>query len=239
MKSLLEAYYRPDEAKLESFQFFCENNSSNLRKRGAKKMLADFFVDNPLNFDELGDNFSYFMLLHAEILKANKTGKTAINIEVDHVASGVMFLGYFLRNKTMAEQANAFGGQPRDPYLYCVKSFPVFYEKHIETKNDIVSNFLSSDRKVHKYALMCFCYSQTHTGRIDDFRDAFEKFVGRASLEEEDIVLKEFAVKYKDFMEFVFPNCIGQLEIIYKTVKLVVNEIGYLPFKNIQEETFQ
>ncbi len=239
MKSLLEAYYRPDDGKMKSFLGFCEVNSAKLKKRGAKILLGEYFLSNPLDFCTLGDSFLYFILLHTEILKALNSGKTALNVEVDHVASGVMFLGFFLRNRKMAEQANALGGPPNDPYLYCVKCFPGFYDQHMVAKNDLVCKFFSSDRKVMKYALMCFCYSQTHTGRLTDFRRAFEGYVGRPVLAEENVVLKEFAVKYKNFMEFVFPTCTAQLDIIYKTVRIAVSELGFLPFKNLQGETFQ
>lgn len=160
-------------------------------------------------------------------------------LEIDQVASGVMLLSYFLRNKTMAEQSNVIGGSAADPYDYCRRNFEDFYEKHMVERDSNVLKFISSSRKTHKYALMCFSYAQTHIGRVEDFSERFHEEYNRQPDQNEIKVLNEFARKYPDFMHFVFPNTQKQLDIIYKVVDVVVKELGYLPFKNLQGETFQ
>lgn len=108
------------------------------------------------------------MTIHVEILKVIFTKKTGILIEIDQVASCVTTLSYFIWNKVMVKQCDAIGIEPNDPYDFCIRKFASFYER-LKKKDVAVESFFYSDRKVHKYALMCFCYSQTHMGKNMDF----------------------------------------------------------------------
>jgi DNA-dependent RNA polymerase len=234
--ALLQAYYKPSLRQSEGFSNFIKNTT--LAKKDGFKKLTQFFKENPLDFSSIKNKLLYFMLLHAEILKVIKTGKTGVMIEIDQVASGVTILSCFIRNKIMARAANVIGGDASDPYEYCREKFLEFYGSDMTNRDERAFTFLASDRKVHKYALMCFCYSQTHFGRSSDFIERFERVFQTEASEEEKEVFEEFAVKYKDFIHYVFPNTNKQIDIILKVVDIVARELGYLPFKNLQGDTF-
>jgi hypothetical protein len=116
---------------LEKFHSFLEETV--LSKKDGMKVLRDFFSENPLDFEATGDDVLYFMFLHGEILRVFDTGETGMCLEIDQVASGVMLLSYLLRNRTMAECANALGGPQSDPYDYCKKNFKSFYDTKYNT----------------------------------------------------------------------------------------------------------
>jgi hypothetical protein len=235
--ALLGAYYKPCPVTQEKVKIFL--SQTTLSKKNSKKELSNFFKNNPLEFSLVGDKICYFMLLHSEIHRVIKTGKTGICLEIDQVASGVMLLSYFLRNRKMAEKSNVLGGVFSDPYAYCQKQFKTFYYKNMESRNSNVFEFLCENRKVHKYAIMCFCYAQTHIGRMDDFQERWYATYERMPTREERTVLNEFAISYPDFIEFSFPGTKRQIELIYKAVLITAREIGHLPFRNLQGETFQ
>lgn len=48
----------------------------------------------------------------------------------------------------------------------------------------------------------------------------------------------EFSQNYQAFIHFVFPNTAKQIQIIMKVVDLAARELTYLPFKNLQGESF-
>ena len=233
---LLKAYYNPSKTQTDKFTAFLD--ATVLSKKKGMSTLGGYFYENPLNFSETGDKVFYFMLIHAELVKVIKTGKTGLMLEIDQTASGVMFLSYLLRNKKMAEKSNALGGAQSCPYTYCMDKFKHFYDNKMITGNEEAFRFLSSNRKLHKYALMCYCYAQTHVGRIYDFNEHWFSSFGRNPSVEERKVLKEFAVSYGDFINHVFPGTMKQLQVIYKVVGMVGDDLGYLPFKNLQGETF-
>jgi len=76
---------------------------------------------------------------------------------------------------------------------------------NVELDQTAIIFFLSS-RKLHKYALMCYTYNQTHLNRIQDFKSVWLEEYKRYPTIEEIKTLNEFAVKYNDFIELIFPN---------------------------------
>ena len=236
--ALLQAYYKPCPDHQRAFSEFL--SSTSLSKKNGMKLLADFFHAHPLDFTKIfNKQFPYFMLLHAEILKVIKTGRTGVMIEIDHVASGVTLLSYLIRNKEMARACNVLGGPDSDPYHYCRSKFKDFYETQMNEKSEIVSEFLCNDRKIHKYASMCYTYAQVYQGRSDDFVSRFEDAFNRSVSFEERKVLNEFAKKYDHFIHFVFPKTKKQIDLLLATIDIAVKELGYFPFKNLQGETFE
>ena len=238
---LLEAYYksRPDYQKALS-EFIKSTNWSLFSKQHGIELLADFFHAHPLDFTKISNKqFSYFMLLHAEILKAIKTGHTGVMIEIGQVASGVTLLSYLIRNKKMARVCNGVGGAASDPYEYCMLKFKDFYETQFIEKFNTVFEFLCNDREIHEYAVICFVYRKTYYGRRDYFVSRFEDAFKRSVSNEEIKVLYEFAKKYDDYMHFVFPKTKIQIDLLLKTIDIAVKELGYFPFKNLQGETFK
>jgi len=81
---LLKAYYKPSIELSEKFELFLNSKSHT------KKKLYAFFHLNPLDFRNTKETL-YFMNLHMEILKSEKTGKTQVMLEIDQTASGIVF----------------------------------------------------------------------------------------------------------------------------------------------------
>lgn len=234
---LLEAYYKPCSSSSKKFQEYLVGVT--LSKKKGSAFLFKFFHENYLDFSKSKDKLCYSMLLHAEILRVEKTGKTTVCLEIDQKASGVFLLANLLRNKKMAKKANVIGGVSSCPYTYCMKKFTKFYVSKMKGRDDEVFTFLTTNRKVHKYAVMCYCYSQTHLGRSEDFVDRWALHYNSLPNKKQKEVLVEFAVKFEEFFEFVFPGTKKQIKRIHQAVSLVSRELGYLPFYNLQMETFE
>ena len=82
-----------------------------------------------------------------------------------------------------------------------INSFPAFYKKYIVNRDKQVYDFLTESRKVHKYALICYCYGQKHKQRLKYFTKAFEDYTARKLKNKEKIVIEEFVYKYKNFIK--------------------------------------
>jgi hypothetical protein len=206
-----------------------------LSKKTGMATLKKFFTDNPINFYDLKDNFLYVCLLYMEILKVQETGKTSVMVEIDQKASGSVFLSLALRNKKMAKFSNIISQEKRCPYTYCMEMFPQFYEEFMENRDEQAFRFLSTNRKLHKYAKMCFSYSQKGIGRSEDF-------IERWFLEEGDLspsarkVLIEFAYRYDSFIEYVYPGITAQIKNLLELVSFVTSESGETTINNLNGE---
>lgn len=234
-ENLLFAYYKPSDSLTEDFSRFLKNNKPS-KKHGMKK-LFEFFRENPLIFSQTEDPL-YFMLLHGEILKSSKNGwKTGVNVEIDQTASGVVFVSLLTRNRNLAKVANLISKEKSCPYTYCMKNFSRFYHDVMEFKSEKVLGFFSENRKVHKYALMCFCYRQTHVGRLSDFLTAWDKdeSLGQRSNEDYDTI-KEFSYMYLDFLEYLFPNLTQQLKILDDIVTIAVKDSSKITVRSFEGE---
>ena len=233
LESMLESYYECDEKLKLSFS----------RKRsecGNMEKLFEFFHNNPLDFTKTR-KIIYFSLLHIELNKVCNSGKTDFPVEIDQNSSGVTFLAFILRNRKLAEITGLIPGEDgitysEGPYTYCLKRFKEFYEQTFESKNEKVFHLLNSNKKLHKYAMMCFCYSQTHVGRMSDFQDAFTEFYGEFPNEDERKVLNEFAIKYLKFQDFLFPGLEAQLKLFQRIVEIAAMEKGEVSVRTLEGE---
>lgn len=229
IKHLFKAYYSFFPEVLLKFDTFLAN--TNISKRTGKKVLYAFFNENPVSISE-SENPLYVMLLHSEILQVEKTGTSSINIEIDQTASGMVFLSYVLKNRQLGEQCNLLSRKLVSPYEYCMSKFSEFYHSTIngkemfpsEYKNDVILKFFCTDKKVHKYALMCFSYSQKQFGRMIDFSKRFKELKTLNPNEAEYKTLQRFANVYEDFMDFCFKDLNKQIRLLEKIVMFVLNE---------------
>lgn len=200
------------------------------------KNLFTFFHENSIDFLSLGDNFLYVSLLYAEILTVELTGKTCLMVEIDQKASGCVFLALALRNKKLAEQTNIISKTKTCPYTYCMDKFKEFYHSTFEVKDKDALDFLTSSRKLHKYALMRFCYSQTPMGRREDFIELWYLEKKQPLEDSTKSVLVSFANKYVDFIEYTFPGVTKQIVTLLKIVDIVVGETGEMSIINLNGE---
>ena len=117
----------------------------------------------------------YFINLHLAIQHAIKNKYyTSVNVEVDQNASAIVMISLVLRSKKMAKTCNVLGGKKKvSPYdfirSHCQKFLSENSDKFDTIENADVIKFLCESRKLHKYAIMCFCYNQTVQGRIESF----------------------------------------------------------------------
>jgi len=230
--NLLQAYYACDEHLTQQFNLFLSNYTLYEIK---KTMLFEFFHSNYISFINV-KHALYFMLLHMHLLKVEKTNLTDINVEIDQTASGIVFLSLLLRDKKMAKAANLINKEKNCPYTFVMKHFKQFAETHITCKTQSAIDFLSTDRKLHKYALMCFIYSQKHIGRMDDFYNRWltEKNTFPTPMERK--TLQEFALKYELFIETIFPNTIKKLQLLKEAVELVATESNSTSINTLEGE---
>lgn len=205
----------------------------SISKKTVKKLLFDFFHNHYLYFTST-KNTMYFMYLHMELLKMERTNKSTVNIELDQTASGIVFLYLLLRDKKMATAANLITKEKSCPYTFVMNHFENFANNYITHKAEKACEFLSSNRKLHKYALICFTYNQTHIGRIHDFYDRWFEELNCFPSEEERNTLNEFSTKYEQFIEQIFPNSIKKLQLLEKAMELVLNECNFTPIGTIE-----
>jgi len=117
--------------------------------------------------------------------------------------------------------------------------FKNFAEKHMENKESNVINFLSSNRKIHKYAFMCFAYNQKYYGRIDDFKQFWIDEFKRLPNKEEYKTLSEFAKNYESFLDNVFPNCCKKLKLLEDLVDLMINDSGFVEILTLEGDVLR
>lgn len=232
--NLLKCIYIASNQYIEEFDAFLMKVS--LSKMKGMTLLFDFFKTHKIDFLALNDNFIYVSMLYSEILIVIKTGKTRVMLEVDQKASGSVFLALALRNKKLAQKSNIISRQKSCPYTYCMSKFEEFYNMHM-TKRDVDAlDFLSTNRKLHKYAKMCYTYSQSSTGRREDFLERWSSEQKTTLKESTKDVLFEFANKYDQFIEFVYPGINKQIKTLLKLVKLAVKETGDMTLRNMNGE---
>jgi hypothetical protein len=231
--SLLKAYYAADAKLNLSFEKFLNDNIFSLKT--GKKLLFNFFHENYLNFTTI-KNALYFTNIHVELLKVEKSDYTSVNIEIDQTASGIVFLSLLLRDKKMAESANLIQPIRSCPYTFVMGHFKEFCESNMEYKSDKAVDFLSKSRKLHKYALMCFTYSQTHIGRRQDFIHRWIEETHSYPNKNEIQTLTEFAVKYNDFIEQIFPRTLKKLSLLQEAVELMCNECNSTSIRTLEGE---
>lgn len=159
-------------------------------------------------------------------------------MEIDQSASALVFLSYVLRDRKMAEVSNVIGGSKKSCYSFLKEQLKVYYEKNKEfyPKNIEALDFICENEKLHKYAIMCFCYNQQHIGRIEDFRNRWYTEKGSFPLVSQEKFLIKFAVDYPNFVDFVFHNAIKKLNILNKVMDLMARETSQNEIKTLNGE---
>jgi len=79
---ILLNYYK-NSSILDKFNLFLNTNPS-------EKKIYNFFHSHYIDFSKCKDSL-YFINIHLNLLIAEKTGKTSLMLELDQVASGVVF----------------------------------------------------------------------------------------------------------------------------------------------------
>lgn len=233
MTSLLKCFYIAAKQFEEKFEKFCADTV--ISKKTGMRILKKFFDENTIDFTILKDNFIYVSVLYLEILTALKTGKTQIMVEIDQKASGMVFLGLAFRNRKLASYSNVISKVKQCPYTYCMNKFEKFYYTTMENRDSQAFDFLKKNKKLHKYASMCYTYSQKGIGRKEDFVERWYTEIGVLS-ESAKAVLTEFAFKYDSFIEYVYPGITEQIKNLLELVKFVVNETGETCINNLNGE---
>lgn len=233
MVSLMKCFYIAAGQFEKEFEEFCANTT--ISKKTGMSILKKFFFENKIDFTVLEENFIYVSVLYSEILTAQKTGKTRVMVEIDQKASGMVFLGLGFRNKKLASYSNVISKTKECPYTYCMLNFPSFYYNYMDSRDEQAFNFLSKNKRLHKYASMCYTYSQKGIGRKEDFIERWYMEEGVLS-DSAKAVLSEFAFKYDSFIESVYPGITEQIKNILELVKFVVNETGETCINNLNGE---
>jgi hypothetical protein len=227
---LFRCYYRSvSENSLEVFEKYL--SKVNLSKKTGKKELYNFFRSNPVKLAD-SEVFLYSSLLHTEILKAEVSGKTGVNVEIDQVASVLAFLALFFRNRKLARVANLLGGDFKCPYSYIMDYMTEKFKSNVKFSEK--GHFLvTKDRKTTKKVTMCFGYSQTIKGRNEFLIErAYEVFP-----KEKDVImenyLKDYSKQFEEHFNNIFPGLVDQINIVKNVVSCVVKERDEMVLDNI------
>jgi hypothetical protein len=223
----LEAYYSDDKDLLMKFKEY-------LLVKRSKRGLKEFYDRHRIDYASK-EAVSHFMLLAVELNKIFKTGKTKLLLQYDQVASGLVFIAMLWQNIELGKRTNVIASETGqlEPYDYALSQFEEFYIKNIKDKNSKVLEFCTLNKKLHKYALMCYSYNQKSYGRTIDFVNLWVSKFETKPVKEEWLCLQEISFKYTDFINELFPGINSQFEILDEIVKLVVSNSGYLKIRTI------
>ena len=174
------------------------------------------------------------MLISAELKQVFKIGKTKLLLQLDQVASGLVFISIIFKNVELAKKTNIINDvYSCGPYTYAMTKFKLFYDSKIMVKNDKVIEFVCSSKKLHKYALMCYSYNQTVYGRTNDFVALWQDEYNSKPTGNEWKCLQAISTQYIKFIDELFPGIDTQFKILDKIVELVVSNVGYLKIRTI------
>lgn len=251
-QNLLTAYYQANPDKLELYNQFIRE--STISKKNGMATLSKYFQNNPLDFTQIKKPM-YFLNLHLALLKAiNENYETAVNVEVDQNASALVILSLVLRSKSMAKSSNVLGGDIKvSPYDFIKSKAKEFFDTigikiilgdksneeqckaYLEDNHDVIE-FICNSRNLHKYAIMCFCYNQTATGRMEDFAEEWINELGYLPNGRQRKALNSFATCYPDFVEFVYPNTQRKLNILKDVIEIVCQEAPKISIRTLDGE---
>lgn len=228
--NLLRAFYTGYPELEQSFETFLNKHERTGKKPVINKKLLDSFFKENLPENLPSKNSLLYANLYLSLFEQSASSKgyrkTAVNVEIDQSASALVFLSFVLRDKRMAKVSNVLGGPKASPYKYMMEQFSSYYAANKDKFpfNKKAYDFLCSNQKLHKYAIMCFCYGQSHMGRMDDFYERWYKEMGYYPIEAEREFLKKFALMYSDFVDTVFPNATKKLNILKEVMDIMVKD---------------
>ena len=224
---MLKAYYCNEKDKQNKLDHFLKKNSPSF------KNIEAFYESNRLDYGQ-NESLTHFMLLSAEIQKVLITKKTSVLLQLDQVASGLVFISILFKNVKLGKQCSVIKNlHTVGPYNYAKDSFEDFYNSKIEEKNDKLLHMMSNDKKIHKYALMCYSYNQTTFGRTDDFCNRWLEYYGVSPTSTEWKSISEVSRKYTDFIEEMFPGLNSQKQILDEIIQIVAKNSGSLRIKTL------
>lgn len=230
---LLKAYYCDDQEKLNKLEEFLLNNPVSNRH------VKQFYENNRIDYASK-ESLTHYMLLSAELQKVFTTEKTSILLQLDQVASGLVFMSFLFKNKSLAKQCfvveneNCVGA-----YKYAQDNFKAFFDCSIELKNDKVLDLFVTDRKIHKYALMCYSYKQSAYGRTKDFVYRWKGVYKTDPNREEWNSLNEVSIKYSDFINKLYPGLDSQIIKLDQILELVVDNSGSVRVRSIDGDIIE
>lgn len=230
---MMEAYYCDDKDKLLKFKNYVLSNPTSNRH------IKKFYEDNRIDYASK-ESLTHFLLLSAELQKVFSTKKTSILLQLDQVASGLVFMSLLFKNKALAKQCYIIENEDCvGAYTFAQNNFKSFFEREIKCKNSYVLDLFVNDRKIHKYALMCYSYKQTSFGRSQDFTERWKQVYGVDPSKEEWRSLNEVSIKYPVFVDSLFSGLNSQILVLDKILTLVAHNSGSVRIRSIDGDIIE
>jgi hypothetical protein len=182
--TMVKAYINNFEEKYTYLGEISVNNIKNIKDNFKPLDISDIINES---------SYFYYYLLGNEIYKLRNTDKTNFMIEIDQKSSSTVFMSIILGDKKLASQCNLISNSVNDPPKILMSKFESFYKYKVS--NDTLKEF-TTNRKVHKYLLMCFCYNQTHYGRTELIKEYISNY--------KDV--SYISSTYPSFIDTVFDN---------------------------------
>ena len=160
----------------------------------------------------------------------SKQKKTALQLEIDQVASGPTLVALLTRNKALAKKCNLLDGEFSCIYTFLLEQTVKYFEAtdnlglDIDRKTSKAFRFLTENRKSQKYALMCFFYNEQHRSRTSRWKEQFEEEFSVAAGEKDYKVFSEFSLDYSKFMDCCFPDLSIQLKTLNDAMLELVDQ---------------
>lgn len=169
-----------------------------------------------------------------------KHGKTKFMLQIDQVASGLVFMGLLFRNQHLCKYTNLSNHEkPLSPYTHAMSEYKTFYDDHINCKNDKVLQLMVTSKKLHKYALMCYSYNQRSYGRVQDFVERWQDIYGKKPTTCEWKSINEVARKYEDFINHLYPGLDTKIKLLNNIVELVARNAKGVKIRTIEGEIIE
>lgn len=230
---LLKAYYCDDQDKLSKLEEYISKNSAS------NKHMKEFYDNNRIDYGSK-KSLTYFMLLSAELQKVFLTRKTSILLQLDQVASGLVFMSLLFKNKSLAKQCFVVENKGCvGAYQYAQDNFKTFFDDSCDYKNDKVFDLFVTDRKIHKYALMCYSYKQTTYGRTNDFVSRWKEVYKTNPNKDEWDCLQKVSSDYTKFIDKLYPGLDSQIKKLDKILKLVADNSGSVRIRSIDGDIIE
>jgi len=231
---MLRAYYCDDSELLSKFEQFVRSEPQL-----SKASIQQFYYRNRVHYSNK-DSLTHFMLLSSEIQKVFKTNKTSILLQLDQVASGLVFMSLLFNNVSLGSNCNLIPNSNNCcVYTLARDNFLEFYENNIEAKDPRVLELFTVDRKLHKYALMCYSYRQTSFGRTQDFVERYEiVYLSRPNSREWESI-HEISQKYDKYIDSLFPGLDSQIKILDQIIELVAENSKSLRVRSIEGDLIE
>ena len=235
MEHMLKSYYSDDLLLLNKFEKYLKRSRDRIKGKLNMKVFESFYVNNQIDYSKK-EAITHFMLISIELRSVFKTGKSRLLLQLDQVASGLVFMAILFKNKALAIQTNVHSVEGTiSPYNYAMDNFEKFYEQNIQRKSDKVLRLCKTSRKLHKYALMCYSYNQTRYGRTQDFKERWDAEYGIPLKQSDWECLHEVAKKYPSFIDSLFPGLNRHIILLNGILNLVIKDCGFLRFKTLDD----